>query len=565
MLRLHYASIARHLETARSHLFLISSIQKRTTQRGESMPFHTDLQIDTRSGPLRGVDDAHDTCAWRGIPFAAPPVGDLRWKAPRAVEPWSEPRDASRFGRMAPQAIRREDRDRTSEDCLYLNVWRPRTRETGLPVYFWIHGGGNTVALPAPARTPGCVVAHRSNMVFVSIHYRLGELGWFAHPALRSGKPGDALDDSGNYGTLDIVAALRWVQENIEAFGGDPRRVFVAGESAGAYNALCLLLSPAARGLFSGAMAQSGRQDTYSMDQADRRGAAVLRALLVDEGTAANEEQARVQLEKWSPEETAAYLRSRSFADLLRTRRRVPFFAGFRDGAVICREGFAALRAGTQPNKVPTIVGMNREEAKFQLVSSRAYERLDAQTYAALAKYLSDLKKATGADDVLRALATSPEPPPAVYGYLMSWGARDAYGRSAAPEPIASRVGACHGIDIPFFFGDFDSAPALGFIGAGFTEQNLPGRLALADAMLRYVAHFARTGNPNPPGSDLPEWKPWSKEPGAPKAIVFDADEQSARIAMTSEELREAAVRAALAQQPEELRKRVLEAAANER
>jgi para-nitrobenzyl esterase len=300
------------------------------------------------------------------------------------------------------------------------------------------------------------------------------------------------------------------------------------------------------------------------MHEADRRGAAVVRALLVAEGAAANDDEARMKVEKWSHEETATYLRTRHFADLLRTRRSVPFFAGFRDGAVICREGFAALRAGTQPNKVPTIVGMNREEAKFQLAMSGAYERLDAKTYAALAKYLSDLKKATGADDVLRALATAPEPPP-VYGYLMSWGARDAHGRCAAVEPVSSRVGACHGIDIPFFFGDFEHARALGFIGSGFTDQNLPGRLALSDAMMRYVARFARTGDPNPPGSDLPVWKPWSKAPGAAKAIVFDADEQSARISMTSEELREAAIRAALATQPEELRKKVLEAAEGRR
>ncbi len=528
------------------------------------MSFHAEQLVDTRSGPLRGCEDAQETWVWRGIPFAKAPLGELRWKAPRPVEAWSEPRDASRFGKLALQAMPREDRDRTSEDCLYLNVWRPRTRETGLPVYFWIHGGANTVAMPAPAQTPGCAVARRSNMVFVSIHYRLGELGWFAHPCLRSGKPADALDDSGNFGTLDIVAALRWVQDNIEAFGGDPGRVFVAGESAGAYNTLCLLLSPAARRLFHGAMAQSGRQDSYSMDEADRRGAAVLRALLLDEGAAQTEDEARAKLEKWSKEETATYLRTRSFADLLRTRRRVPFFAGFRDGAVICREGFGALRAGTQPNKVPTIIGMNREEAKFQLAMSGAYERLDAKTYAALARYLSDLKKATGADDVLRSLATSPAPPP-VYGYLMSWGARDAHGRSAAPEPIAARIGACHGIDIPFFFGDFEHTRGLGFITSGFTDQNLRGREILSDAMLRYVAQFARTGDPNPPGGELPVWKPWSSAPGAPKAIVFDADDRDARIAMTNEELREAAVRAALATQPEELRKRVLEAAAGAR
>jgi para-nitrobenzyl esterase len=519
------------------------------------------LVVETRSGPVRGVEDAENTWAWKGIPFAAPPVGPLRWKAPRPVPPWREVRNADRFGPLAVQAVRPEEPAQVSEDCLQLNVWRPRTRERGLPVYFWVHGGGNTVALPAPSATPGTSVASRSNVVFVSIQYRLGELGWFSHPALRTGKPGDELDDSGNYGTLDVIAALRWVRDNIELFGGDPGRVFVTGESAGAYNALCLLISPAARGLFRSAMAQSGRQDTYSMEQADRRAQAVLRALLVGEGVAANEDEGQARLEKLSSEEIASYLRARPSADLLRTRGRIPFFAAFRDGAVLHRDGFACLRAGAHPNKVPVIVGMNREEAKFQLARSQAWQRMDDETYQAVARYLSDLKKATGADDVLRALAGSPGQPP-VYGYLMRWGARDAQGRSPSPEPAASRVGACHAIDIPFFFGLFGGpgSDAPGWQEMGFTDENRPGRLALSAAMMRYAGQFAHGADPNPPGGELPSWQPWSAGEGEPKAIVFDADREQARIEMTAEELREADVRASLAALPDALRARVLAA-----
>jgi hypothetical protein len=168
---------------------------------------------------------------------------------------------------------------------------------------------------------------------------------------------------------------------------------------------------------------------------------------------------------------------------------------------------------------VPAIIDMNREEAKFQLTMPGAFERPDGQTYAALAKYLSDFKKATGAD-ALRALATSPEPPP-VYGYLMSWGARDAYGRSAAPEPIAIRIGACPASTSPSSSG---TSSIRG--GSGSSAQAPPTRTwrptSALRPMMRYTAQFARTGDPNPPGSDLPAWKSCAKEPASVCARALD-------------------------------------------
>ncbi len=143
-----------------------------------------------------------------------------------------------------------------SEDCLFLNVWRPRTAERGLPVYVWIHGGGNSIGSASMTdEYSGTRLAHRSNMVFVSLNYRLGPFGWFTHPALREGT--SAEDDSGNFGTLDIVHALRWIRDNIEAFGGDPGLVAVTGESAGGLNVLSLMISPPAEGLFHRVIAQS--------------------------------------------------------------------------------------------------------------------------------------------------------------------------------------------------------------------------------------------------------------------------------------------------------------------
>ena len=197
----------------------------------------------TRFGVLRGRPDDADTWSWKGIPFAAPPVGELRWRAPRDPAPWAGVRDASRFGGRAVQFSPIGGGISGTEDCLYLNVWRPRDAETGLPVYVWIHGGGNS--LGAADMVPdyyGHRVAAVSRVVFVSVNYRLGPFGWLALPALREGV--SAEDDSGNFGTLDLVHALRWIRDNIAAFGGDPRTVMISGESAGGMNVLSLIASP---------------------------------------------------------------------------------------------------------------------------------------------------------------------------------------------------------------------------------------------------------------------------------------------------------------------------------
>jgi len=149
----------------------------------------------TKYGAVKGFEDQVNTWVWKAIPFAKPPVGDLRWKAPRDPDPWDGIREETEFSERACQNRMLEDTMVGSEDCLYLNVWRPRSQERGLPVYFWIHGGGNIMQLPIHEMAHAANVAGQSNMVFVSINYRLGEFGWFSHPALRSGKPGDEYDD----------------------------------------------------------------------------------------------------------------------------------------------------------------------------------------------------------------------------------------------------------------------------------------------------------------------------------------------------------------------------------
>jgi para-nitrobenzyl esterase len=205
-------------------------------------------------GRLRGHAEG-PAIAFKGIAYAAPPVGTLRWAPPRAPAPWDGVKDAGAFGPVCPQKVGpRGPALAQSEACLTLNVWRPASVSTAAPVMVWLHGGGDVAGTASQPQFDGAPFA-RDGVVFVSVEYRLGALGWFAHPGLtRSATPGAPL---ANYGLMDQIAALRWVQRNIAAFGGDRRRVTLAGESAGAEAVLLLMTTPAARGLFAQAIVES--------------------------------------------------------------------------------------------------------------------------------------------------------------------------------------------------------------------------------------------------------------------------------------------------------------------
>lgn len=216
----------------------------------------TEVRIE--SGRLRGVIE-DGIVVHRNIPFAAPPVGDLRWRPPAPAPAWQGMRDASAYGPACPQPERNSGvgggrAERQSEDCLQLNVWAPQGARD-LPVMVWIHGGGHRIGSGAFLLYDGAALA-RQGVVLVTINYRIGLLGYFAHPALTQEAAPDA--PLGNYGFMDQIAALEWVQRNIRAFGGDPQRVTVFGESAGAASTLYLLASPHTRGLFQQAIVQSG-------------------------------------------------------------------------------------------------------------------------------------------------------------------------------------------------------------------------------------------------------------------------------------------------------------------
>ncbi|MGW8323865.1 MAG: carboxylesterase/lipase family protein, partial [Thermodesulfobacteriota bacterium] len=408
-------------------------------------------------GKVQGYPDKEDTWVWRAIPFAKPPVGPLRWKAPRDPAPWSGTRKREHFSEPCVQYFVIGDSMLGSEDCLYLNVWRPRTEETDLPVYVWLHGGGNSIGSGVIAEDySGVHVAGRSNMVFVSLNYRLGPLGWFTHPALRSGPEGDEEDDSGNYGTLDQIRALTWIKENIEAFGGDPQKVLITGESAGALDVLALLISPRAQGLFQRAMSQSGGPRSRSLEEGDAHSREVIIELFMRDGTASSKEEAEALLDGMPAADIEAYLKGKKARAILKCY--TPSFAGmlsfpnpFRDGTVLPETGFEVLRTGDYANKVPVILGTNKEEEKIFNFADPFFSGRD-ELYQIVSAYGSDAWKARGVDQVARKLRSQTDQP-GVYAYQFLWGAWNDTEGSVIPDPWGFKLGCCHTLEIPFFLG----------------------------------------------------------------------------------------------------------------
>ena len=489
------------------------------------------LTAATKFGLVSGEIDEKNTFAWLGIPYAAPPVGDLRWKAPQDPEPWQGIRPATKFGPKAVQAAALLGWTQGSEDSLYLNIWRPATSESNLPVYVWIHGGGNSSgSADASPSYRGYNLASNANAIFVSINYRLGLFGWFNHPALKTGTDPDT--DSGNFGTLDIIKALQWVNENIASFGGNPGMVSVGGESAGAFNILTLLMAPSAQGLFQRAIVESGYRTSTTPEQAESFANDITKKLLIKERKAKNDAEAENLLSSMPPSEMASWLRSIPPKKLMSVIKAgnsgmLPFPYPIFDGHVLPAEGFAALADSSKIAVVPLIIGTNKEETKiFQWLGGL---KSSDPLYQPLAELTSARWKADGADSIADALVSAvPDYP--VYVYRFDWGAPNAAGKSVMPGKLGAMFGAFHSLEIPFFLGS-DTVLGKAVPIKFFTKENEPGRTALQAQMGQYLANLIYTGNPNQAGSQdmntkspsLPVWERWDAAEHNPAFMVFDA------------------------------------------
>lgn len=525
------------------------------------------IERQTTEGEVIGVlHRATDTISWKGIPYAKPPVGELRWKAPVPPEKRTVPLKTTDFKDPGPHFVDHDMNPATpriiqgNEDCLYLNIWRPRNKAADLPVYVWIHGGGNSIQWPLLSDTDLSMFANRTNMVVVSLNYRLGPLGFFSHPTLKSGNKGDEKSDSGNFALLDIIQALTWLQSNIKAFGGDPRNVTIAGESAGGENVISLLASPLARGLFHRAIIQSGVIRPSPPDKGAQHVELVAARLLVKDGSAPDEKAALLKVKKMSQVELAKYLRYKSAREILETypegksRGMLLSPVTFQDGFVLPANLYGAFKSG-QYNKVPVFTGTNKEETKlFQTVDPRFMpwitdgslfkDPTKAELYELVARYQSDGWKVMSVDNLARILRSNADQPP-VYAYQFLWGAGGAKS-SVEPFPASLLIGSSHTLEIDFVFGT--EAVALGNLV--FTQKNRPGRVALSNAIMDYWSQFARAGNPNRPDSGLPEWAPWSNIEGGPKCLLLDADFHKVKIGMSHKELTNALIEEALRAEP---------------
>ncbi len=507
----------------------------------------------TTSGSVVGLAGPAESHAWLGIPFAAAPRGESRWRPPRRPEPWTDTLDALAYGSPCVQLASQFGGVATEppgtlvgdEDCLFLNVWSPRfepsevpTGDDRLPVMVWIHGGGNTIGY-AGDFYEGALLAARHDLVIVSVNYRLGPLGWLAHDALHAG--GEAGDPkSGNFGTLDLIAALRWVGENIEFFGGDSGNVTIFGESAGGKNVISLMTSPMASGLFHRAIVQSGSVASVSLASAvnytdeDPPGdpfsarELVLR-LLIQDGSASDRESARFFVEGLEASEVASFLRSKTAEELFSAYRRgsggtrIAPPRVIRDGVVLPEA--MALELFAEPGAfldVPTILGTNRDEIKLflsqdpELVNSNLglMRVKNEEQYNLVSKLHSDLWKVRGVDEPAEVLAKNSAA--AVYGYRFDWDEEPV----RLGTDLALILGASHGMEIPFVFGHFQfgDETMTDFV---FDEVGEPGRRILSDAMMSYWAEFAYTGAPGRGRADaLPLWSAWLASDG--QFLVFD-------------------------------------------
>lgn len=466
--------------------------------------------VDTTGGRIRG-EWRSGVARFAGVPFAAAPVGDLRFRPPASREPWDDVLDATAFGAVSPQnpsmmdALFGGEAERWDEDCLHLNVWTPSPQPVGgdgLPVMVWIHGGGFEMGSGSSPLYDGTGFA-RDGVVFVSLNYRLGSLGFLD---LSSIDPAEA--GSGNVGLLDQVAGLEWVRDNIDAFGGDPDRVTIFGESAGSMSVSLLLSMERARGLFHRAIAQSGGAMAKPVGQAAGDTAEFLAAA----GVTTVEELRSMPVEELlkAHASVGAARIANPEAVLARTKDPVSFlaFTPVADGVVVPTDPVAAIAAGSAAG-VDVIAGSNLEEWKlFAMMSPGATDETSLRQRAGLladdvdsllAAYREEHPDATPAEletalltdivfriptcDVLDAQAPHGE----VRQYQFDW-------KSPA---FGGMIGAAHAVEIPFVFEMVSDHRLHVLVGPEAPAD-------LASAMHRAWIDFAVTGAPSLAGADWP-------------------------------------------------------------
>jgi para-nitrobenzyl esterase len=476
-----------------------------------------DLTVTIQSGQVKGATRPSGGAEFLGIPYAQPPVGELRWREPQSAKGWSGIRDATKFG--APCAQRdlggwnRRDAESGKEDCLFLNVMTPKwPAKEELPVMVWLHGGANEGgSASSDLYKDGTLVQH--GVILVTVNYRLGIFGFMAQRGLEQESPHHV---SGNYGLLDQILALHWVQDNIAKFGGDPGNVTLFGQSAGAHDSSLLMASPLAKGLFQRVIQESGSPlspPLRSLNKAEAANDKILASLNVPAGEGA-----------------LAFLRKQTTEALLAAAggqepQGIPVLGPIIDGYVLPNSPVEIFAAGEEA-PIPVLVGTTTREFGMQgspdeirkmireVMGSLAEKTFDAYGLAnGGSGYTDPLFGPAGdqwfADLIFRCPITTEAiwhngSHRAVYEYQ--------FGRAI---PGQEAQGSVHSADLPYVFGFY---PKSGNIAGAFSETDFK----LADLIETYFTNFAKTGNPN--GSGVPEWPEFDH---AQRYIFFKQDGQA--------------------------------------
>lgn len=510
----------------------ISACQKPAADMKAAVDLGTLRTIE--NGQIAGSITDNGNHRWAGIAFAKPPVGNLRWRAPRKPHNWEGVFHAVDASARCPQKARSTDAEKVgklvgSEDCLYLNVWAPAFSqnqipqgENKLPVMVFIHGGSNTWGYGGQYDSQ--YLSARHDLIVITINYRLGPLGWFSQPALQQGNSNPD-DNSPNFANLDMIAALQWVQKNVSAFGGDPDRVTIFGESAGGHNVASLMAIPRAQGLFHGAIIQSGFFTSRSISGQQQ-------GVDADVGWEFKGDNAIVTdltpLTKVNGSELTDFLRDVSVKDLFEAAATEDGEPGspliIRDGILISRAGLESALENAEHEIVPVITGTNRDELKlFNIADKQLMKKAfgilprarDPELYNLISDYQSAMWRARAVDEQAIRLSKRKQNP--VYAYRFDWDEEGSF----LGSDFSQLLGAAHAMEIPFIFDGFEQFPIGGeriFPKAGAAERD-----QLSDAMMSYWAEFAYTGNPGKGrAAELMAWNSWNDNSAGGQLIIFD-------------------------------------------
>ncbi len=488
--------------------------------------------VTTMSGQIEGKKTSK-AYIWLGVPYGQ----TERWKAPTAPDSWSRTRSCKR------------PRKGKGDDCLFVNIYKPVSKKEKMPVMVFLHGGGN---VGGTANRSFSSFVKETGVIVVSVEFRQGAFGWLQSRGLQTG---DRMTDSGNFAMLDIKLALEWVQNNIEAFGGDKQNVTLSGFSAGARDALSCVISPAMKGLFHKVISFSGGMTTCSVREGRRWSNQKLAKILVRRGRFSNQKRALKYVKRIGKKKLNKLLYSLSDKEVKKmagatSLRLTNFPQNFRDGKVIPKAGFDVLEYGGY-NRVPMILGSNNSE--FANVSYKTLHRIlvknpktfrnRAQFYRLLKKskeYGSKLQTSFYLERLANKLSIDPYHED-FYTYRFKWGED----RRVVGSNYARYVGAIHGMDVDFLLGRYKKGEA-GTSDSIYTRANLPGRQALTSVMRQYVSNFCHTGNPNGidgQGNVPVQWEKWRRVPGSKRIMTFSASRREAEVNMTSRTINRAKVK----------------------